>query len=78
MKIRTNYVSNSSSSSFLVAQDVSDFTPCIKLSEEIWKAIEANFIGYDDEKINLSEINTFITFLFILHKNKTCNITGLI
>ena len=56
MKIRTNYVSNSSSSSFLVSQDVSNITPCIKLSKEIWKALEKNYCNWDGEKLNLSEI----------------------
>jgi hypothetical protein len=32
MKIRNGYVSNSSSSSFLISEDVSDITDCIKLS----------------------------------------------
>ena len=57
MKIRTNYVSNSSSSSYLVPCDVSDIVPCIKLSEEIWKAMEKNFIDWDGNKLNLSEIS---------------------
>ena len=55
MKIRTNYVSNSSSSSFLVAKDYSDITPCIKLPDEIWKAIDKHYIDEDGTKLNLSE-----------------------
>lgn len=57
MKIRTNYVSNSSSSSFLVSQDVSEITPCIKLSEEIWKALEKNYRDWEGNTLNLSELS---------------------
>lgn len=57
MKIRINYVSNSSSSSFLVPKDISNLTPCIKLSDEIWKAIENNYIDWEGNKFNLSEIS---------------------
>lgn len=57
MKIRKGYVSNSSSSSFLISKDVSDITDCIKLSQEIWKAIEKNYIDWDGNKLNLSELS---------------------
>ena len=58
MKIRSNYVSNSSTCSFLVSKDVSDFAPCIKLPEEIWKAIEKYYIDSDlVTKYNLSNIS---------------------
>ena len=57
MKIRTNYVSNSSSSSFLVSQDVSKVVPCVKLSEEIWKALDKNYCDWEGEKLNLSEFS---------------------
>jgi hypothetical protein len=57
MKIRTNYVSNSSSSSFLVAHDVSNITECIKLPKEIWSALDANYIDWEGNKLNLSEFS---------------------
>ena len=56
MKIRSNYVSNSSSSSFLVPADavlpynVSAFA----LPENIWKAIEKNHVDYNNEHLDLS------------------------
>lgn len=57
MKVRTNYVSNSSSSSFLVSKDVSDITSCIKLPEEIWKNIEKYYVEEDGTRFNLSELS---------------------
>ena len=55
MKIRTNYVSNSSSSSFLVSQDVSNITDCIKLPKEIWEALDANYVDWNGNKLNLAK-----------------------
>ena len=55
MKKRFSYVSNSSSSSFLVPHEVTGRVSSIKLPNEIWKAIEKNHIGWNGEKFNLSE-----------------------
>lgn len=54
MKIRTNFVSNSSSSSFLVSEDISKLIPCIKLPSEIWEAMERNYIDWEGNKLDLS------------------------
>lgn len=55
MKTREGYVSNSSSSSFLVPckPDVMRVN-CIKLPKEIWKAIEKNHVEYDGTKFDMS------------------------
>lgn len=60
MKRRMSYVSNSSSSSFLVPKDVFDDDigmRCVKLPEEIWKAIERNHVEFDGTKLDLSSVS---------------------
>lgn len=54
MKIRSGYVSNSSSSSFLVPCEVSGRINSIKLPKEIWQSIEKNHLDWDGKKIDLS------------------------
>jgi len=51
MKTRMGYVSNSSSSSFLVTKDVSQFLPCIKLTREIADAVIQNHSDWDGKKL---------------------------
>lgn len=55
MKTRFGYVSNSSSSSFLVPCNVEGRFSSIKLPKEIWKAIEENHVDWEGKKYNLSE-----------------------
>ena len=51
MKIRSCYVSNSSSSSFIVTKDLSDKgITCLKLSKEQIELINGSSIEYDDSK----------------------------
>ena len=55
MKTRNGYVSNSSSSSFLLPHPVNGHAvSCIKLPREIWKAIEKNHIEWDGKKFDMS------------------------
>ena len=54
MKIRANYVSNSSSSSFLVPKEPKGNINSIRLPREIWEAISRNHIEWNGEKFDLS------------------------
>lgn len=54
MKTRTGYVSNSSSSSFLVPKEPSGCVNSIRLSREIWEAISRNHIEWNGEKYDMS------------------------
>lgn len=54
MKIRNGYVSNSSSSSFLVPVEIKGRISSIKLPKEIWKAIEKNHVEWNGEKFDMS------------------------
>ena len=59
MKVRNGYVSNSSSSSFLVPSKAE--LPCtvdaIKLPEDIWRRIEKYHADYDGKGIDLSSVS---------------------
>ena len=55
MKKRYSFVSNSSSSSFLVPFKVEGRVSCIKLPKEIWKAIEKNHVEWDGKKFDMSK-----------------------
>ena len=59
MKTRTGYVSNSSSSSFLVPGDavLPHEVEAFELPEEIWKAIEKYHSDYDGNRIDLSGVS---------------------
>lgn len=59
MKNRFGYVSNSSSSSFLVPSDASVpySVTRYELPESIWKAIEKYHFDYDDKPLNLSGVS---------------------
>lgn len=55
MRTRFGYVSNSSSSSFLVPREYNaGGVESIKLPEEIWKAIWRNHVEWDGKKLDLS------------------------
>ena len=54
MKVRLNYVSNSSSSSFLVPKEPSGRISSIKLPREIWEAISRNHVEWNGEKHDMS------------------------
>lgn len=54
MKTRNGYVSNSSSSSFLVPQALSSHVNAIKLPEEIWRAIWKNHVEWDGKTFDMS------------------------
>ena len=53
MKTRKSYVSNSSSSSFLVPRKPEGGINAIRLPREIWEAISDNHIDWNGEKYNL-------------------------
>ena len=56
MKTRTGFVSNSSSSSFLVPFNVSEKgIACVKLSKEIVDCLNRNLFDYDGKKVDLSK-----------------------
>ena len=57
MKTRTGYVSNSSSSSFLVPKEPSGRISSIKLPREIWEAISRNHVEWNGEKHDMSSSN---------------------
>ena len=57
MKTRTGYVSNSSSSSFLVQKEPSGRISSIKLPREIWEAISRNHVEWNGEKHDMSSSN---------------------
>ena len=66
MKSRSGYVSNSSSSSFLIPningncdkmQNNMYVVPCVKLPEEIWKKIEANHVDWDGKRLDMSSVS---------------------
>ena len=58
MRKRDGYVSNSSSSSFLIPFDIGELrlagVSCIKLPNDIWKAIERNHVEYNGKKFDMS------------------------
>ena len=58
MKSRIGFVSNSSSSSFIVPVDIEEQgirgISCIKLPREIWRAIERNHVEWNGKKFDLS------------------------
>ena len=54
MKHRNGYVSNSSSSSFLVPKEPKGNINSIRLPREIWEAISRNHIEWNGEKFDLS------------------------
>ena len=54
MKVRLNYVSNSSSSSFLVPKEPSGHISSIRLPREIWEAISRNHVEWNGEKHDMS------------------------
>ena len=66
MKSRSGYVSNSSSSSFLIpgtkenAEKMSTGAcpvPCLKLPEEIWRKIEQNHVDWEGRKLEMSSVS---------------------
>jgi hypothetical protein len=57
MKVRLNYVSNSSSSSFLVPKEPSGRISSIRLPREIWEAISRNHVEWNGEKHDMSSSN---------------------
>lgn len=57
MKTRTGYVSNSSSSSFLVPKEPSGRISSIRLPREIWEAISRNHVEWNGEKHDMSSSN---------------------
>ena len=55
MKLRKNFVSNSSSSSFLMPMDVSGMgVACIKLSNEVIECFRQYLTDFDGKKVDLS------------------------
>ncbi len=54
MKLRIDYVSNSSSSSYLLPFKYDGRVSSIKLPEEVWKAIAKNHVGWDGKKPDMS------------------------
>lgn len=54
MKTREGYVSNSSSSSFLVPKEPSGRIGSIRLPREIWEAISRNHVEWNGEKHDMS------------------------
>ena len=59
MKSRRGYVSNSSSSSFLVPKDLGEGrVRCVKLPPEIWKKIEENHIDWDGKRYVMSPVSS--------------------
>lgn len=54
MKTRAGYVSNSSSSSFLVPKEPSGRISSIRLPREIWEAISRNHVEWNGEKHDMS------------------------
>lgn len=54
MKTRNGYVSNSSSSSFLIPTELKGRVECIELPKEIWQAIARNHVEWDGKKLDLS------------------------
>ena len=54
MKTRNGYVSNSSSSSFLVPKEPSRNIRSIRLPKEIWETIAKNHVEWDGKKFDLS------------------------
>lgn len=54
MKTREGYVSNSSSSSFLVPKEPSGRISSIRLPREIWEAISRNHVEWNGEKHDMS------------------------
>lgn len=66
MKIRNGYVSNSSSSSFIVDFDTSDKgIACIKLSDEIIKCLQENLTDDENKLLNLSGSKTWYLTEFV-------------
>ena len=57
MKTRAGYVSNSSSSSFLVPKEPSGRIGSIRLPREIWEAISRNHVEWNGEKHDMSSSN---------------------
>jgi len=57
MRIRNGYVSNSSSSSFLVpGEKAKDFKiPMYRLPDDMWRAIDRNHVTWDGKPLNLAE-----------------------
>ena len=54
MKTRAGYVSNSSSSSFLVPKEPGGRISSIRLPREIWEAISRNHVEWNGEKHDMS------------------------
>lgn len=54
MKTREGYVSNSSSSSFLIPHEIKGRVGCIRLPDEIWQAIWRNHVEWDGTGFDLS------------------------
>ena len=55
MKLRSGFVSNSSSSSFLMPMDVSDIgVECIKLSDEVIECFKQYLTDFDGKNVDLS------------------------
>lgn len=58
MKLRSGFISNSSSSSFLMPMDVSNMgVECIKLSDEIIKCFKQYLTDFDGKNVDLSASN---------------------
>lgn len=57
MKIRTNYVSNSSSSSFLISTDISNKVNCIKLSDELLQQLNKNYIDNNGNSFDFLSVS---------------------
>lgn len=69
MKIRNGYVSNSSSSSFLISKENIDKIPgrfsYVKLDNEIIEAIKNNFVDWEGKKLDLSGSDEWYLTQFI-------------
>jgi len=55
MKLRASFVSNSSSSSFLVPSECPRNVDAIELPKEIWQAIDRHYVGWNGKRLGLAE-----------------------
>lgn len=54
MKIRGSFVSNSSSSSFLVPSQCPRHVDAVELPKEIWQAIDRHYVNWDGQRLDLA------------------------